>query len=104
MTKPVSHGKPGRRAVPELADSAQPKLTEGGSGKEAEPPPKDVWYDASEHPSDTETEACEAADTDAKLQLLAEGSPFIDLDHPITGYELAKLILMLPVVVIKVGG
>ena len=31
------------------------------------------------------------------------GSPFIGLDHPITLYEGTKLVLMLPVVLVKVG-
>lgn len=43
-------------------------------------------------------------DSEAALRALAADSPFIDLNHFIGLYEGAKLVLMLPVVVIKVCG
>ena len=39
----------------------------------------------------------------AKLRQLAKDSPFIELATPIDRYELVKLIVMLPVVLLKVG-
>ena len=46
--------------------------------------------------------AAAGAAVDAATRAEAERSPFIDLAHPLTLAEAAKLVVMLPVVVVKV--